>query len=125
MTYKINLVKDTLILNLSDNIDLSETGQIKKDIQEKSTEDFTSLVIEGDKISYIDSSAVALLLFLKRFCEARGSTFQIEKLAEIAHKIINLAGLGSLLTSKQGSSQTKNSTKNDIDDSLDDLFSKS
>jgi len=125
MAYKINLDKDTLILSLSENVDLSETGQIKKDIQEKSTEDFNKLVIEGEKISYIDSSAVALLLFLKRFCEEKGATFQIEKLAEIAHKVINLAGLGSLLTSKQGASQTKNSTKNNIDDSLDDLFSKS
>jgi anti-anti-sigma factor len=123
MAYKIHLTKDTLILNLNDNVDLSETGQIKKDIQEKSSENFTKLIIEGEKISYIDSSAVALLLFLKRFCEERGAAFQIEKLAEIAHKVINLAGLGSLLNSKQVPSQTKNTAKNNIDDSLDDLFS--
>jgi anti-anti-sigma factor len=123
MTYKINLNKDTLALNLSGNVDLSETGQIKQDIQEKSSENFTKLIIEGEKISYIDSSAVALLLFLKRFCEERGATFKIIKLAEIAHKVINLAGLASLLTSKQVASQTKNSIKNNIDDSLDDLFS--
>jgi len=123
MTYKIHLTNDTLTLNLSGNVDLSESGQIKHDIQEKSSENFTKLIIEGEKISYIDSSAVALLLFLKRFCEERGAIFQIEKLAEIAHKVINLAGLGSLLIIKQESSQTKDSIKNNIDDSFDDLFS--
>jgi len=123
MAYKINLNNDTLTLNLSGNVDLSETGQIKQDIQEKSSENFTKLIIKGENISYIDSSAVALLLFLKRFCEESGAIFQIEKLAEIAHRVINLAGLGSLLTLKQAPSQTKNTTKNNIDDSLDDLFS--
>ena len=51
MAYKINLDKDSLILNLSSNVDLSETGQIKQDIQEKSSENFTKLIIEGEKLS--------------------------------------------------------------------------
>jgi len=121
MAYKINLDNNALILNLSGNVDLSETGQIKQDIQKKSSENFTKLIIEGEKISYIDSSAVALLLFLKRFCEERGAIFQIEKLAEIAHKVINLAGLTNILTSKKISDGKEFNLKN-IDSSIDSLF---
>ena len=121
MAYKINLNNDTLTLNLSGNVDLSETGQIKQDIQEKSSENFTKLIIKGENISYIDSSAVALLLFLKRFCEESGAIFQIEKLAEIAHKVINLAGLTNILTSKKISDGKEFNLKH-IDSSIDSLF---
>ena len=90
----------------------------------KTDENFSKIIVFGDKVTYIDSSAVALLLFLKKFCQERGSQFEIDSLSDIANKVIDLAGLSTILVTKKGS--TKNKTKpseSNIDKSLDDLFS--
>jgi len=125
MAYQIKLDDNQLTLVLKGTVDLSETSEIKEAIKSEPKAEFKKLAIEGSEIEYIDSSAVALLLFSKKIAEENGLTFEILSLSDSANKVINLAGLSSVLRTKE--SKTTQNTKpesasDDLDISLDNLF---
>jgi len=124
MAYQIKLDDNQLTLVLKGTVDLSETSEIKEAIKSEPKAEFKKLAIEGSEIEYIDSSAVALLLFSKKIAEENGLTFEILSLSDSANKVINLAGLSSVLKTKESSNQNKKpmSASDDLDISLDNLF---
>jgi anti-anti-sigma factor len=125
MAYQIKLDGNQLTLVLKGTVDLSETSEIKEAIKSEPKAEFKKLAIEGSEIEYIDSSAVALLLFSKKIAEENGLTFEILSLSDSANKVINLAGLTGVLKTKDSktSQNTKpKSTPDDLDISLDNLF---
>ena len=124
MAYQIKLDDNQLTLVLKGAVDLSETSEIKEAIKSEPKAEFKKLAIEGSEIDYIDSSAVALLLFSKKIAEENGLTFEILSLSDSANKVINLAGLSSVLKTKESSNQNNKpmSASDDLDISLDNLF---
>ena len=124
MAYQIKLDDNQLTLVLKGTVDLSETSEIKEAIKTEPKAEFKKLAIEGSEIEYIDSSAVALLLFSKKIAEENGLTFEILSLSDSANKVINLAGLSSVLKTKESSNQNNKpmSASDDLDISLDNLF---
>lgn len=98
MTYKL-LVNDTsLILKLSDTVDLSETTEIKDAIKSEPKAGFNDFIIEAAEIKYMDSSAVAVLIFAKRIAEEGQMKFTISSISAEGEKIIKLAGLSTVFT---------------------------
>ena len=125
MAYQIKLDDNQLTLVLKGTVDLSETSEIKEAIKSEPKAEFKKLAIEGSEIEYIDSSAVALLLFCKKIAEENGLTFEILSLSDSANKVINLAGLSSVLRTKESKSSQNvktESASDDLDISLDNLF---
>ena len=124
MAYQIKLDDSQLTLLLKGTVDLSETSEIKEAIKSEPKAEFKKLAIEGSEIEYIDSSAVALLLFCKKIAEENGLTFEILSLSDSANKVINLAGLSSVLKTKESNNQKNKpmSASDDLDISLDNLF---
>ena len=125
MAYQIKLDDSQLTLVLKGTVDLSETSEIKEAIKSEPKAEFKKLAIEGSEIEYIDSSAVALLLFSKKIAEENGLTFEILSLSDSANKVINLAGLSSVLRTKESKSSQNvktESASDDLDISLDNLF---
>jgi len=124
MAYQIKLDDNQLTLVLKGTVDLSETSEIKEAIKSEPKAEFKKLAIEGSELEYIDSSAVALLLFSKKIAEENGLTFEILSLSDSANKVINLAGLSSVLKTKESSNQNNKpmSASDDLDISLDNLF---
>jgi len=124
MAYQIKLDDSQLTLLLKGTVDLSETSEIKEAIKSEPKAEFKKLAIEGSELEYIDSSAVALLLFSKKIAEENGLTFEILSLSDSANKVINLAGLSSVLKTKDSNNKnTKSeSASDDLDISLDNLF---
>jgi anti-anti-sigma factor len=125
MAYQIKLDDSQLTLVLKGTVDLSETSEIKEAIKSEPKAEFKKLAIEGSEIEYIDSSAVALLLFSKKIAEENGLTFEILSLSDSANKVINLAGLSSVLRTKESKSIQNvktESASDDLDISLDNLF---
>ena len=100
MAYQIKLDDNQLTLVLKGTVDLSETSEIKDALNSEPKADFKKLLIEGSELEYIDSSAVALLLFSKKIAEENGMSFEILSLSESANKVINLAGLSGVLKTK-------------------------
>ena len=124
MAYQIKLDDNQLTLVLKGTVDLSETSEIKEAVKNEPKAEFKKLAIEGSELDYIDSSAVALLLFSKKIAEENGLTFEILSLSDSANKVINLAGLSSVLKTKESNIQNNKpmSASDDLDISLDNLF---
>jgi anti-sigma B factor antagonist len=100
MSYKITPINDQLYLYLEGAIDLSQTAEIKEAIQNEPKSGFKKFVVDGSKIEYIDSSGVALLIYLKRAIPESGMLLEFESFSENAMKVISLAGLTSILKPK-------------------------
>ena len=129
MAFTILVKDDKITLKLSGNVDLSETNDIKLAIAEEPKAGFKHLVINGEALEYIDSSGVALMLFTKKLAADQNLIFEVEALSENAQKVINLAGLASILkiknVPKMDAEATPKSTKVEdlsLDFALDDLF---
>ena len=68
--YKIQMDGDDATLILSGDVDLQTTAELKSDISE--LQGINSLDIKADKVSYIDSSGVAVLLMTRQHCLTSG-----------------------------------------------------
>ncbi len=129
MAFNILVKDDKITLKLSGNVDLSETNDIKLAIAEEPKAGFKHLVINGEALEYIDSSGVALMLFTKKLAADQNLIFEVEALSENAQKVINLAGLASILKIKNvpkmdAEASPKSAKVEDLslDFALDDLF---
>jgi len=129
MAFTILVKDDKITLKLSGNVDLSETNDIKLAIAEEPKAGFKHLVINGEALEYIDSSGVALMLFTKKLAADQNLIFEVEALSENAQKVINLAGLASILKIKNvpkmdAEAIPKSAKVEDLslDFALDDLF---
>ena len=129
MAFTILVKDDKITLKLSGNVDLSETNDIKLAIAEEPKAGFKHLVINGEALEYIDSSGVALMLFTKKLAADQNLIFEVEALSDNAQKVINLAGLASILkiknVPKMDAEVTPKSAKVEdlsLDFALDDLF---
>jgi len=121
MSYKIKPVNDQLYLYLEGTIDLSETPEIKEAIQNEPKSGFKKFLVDGSKIEYIDSSGVALLIYLKRAIPEAGMLLEFESLSENAMKVVSLAGLTSIIKPKNSSVSEKKSFDTKMIDKNDDL----
>jgi len=129
MAFNILVKDDKITLKLSGNVDLSETNDIKLAIAEEPKAGFKHLVINGEALEYIDSSGVALMLFTKKLAAEQNLIFEVEALSENAQKVINLAGLASILKIKnvpkidaEASPKSEKVEDLSLDFALDDLF---
>ena len=123
MSYKIKPVDDQLYLYLEGAIDLSETSEIKEAIQNEPKSGFKKFLVDGSKIEYIDSSGVALLIYLKRAIPESGMLLEFESLSESAMKVVSLAGLTSIIKPKNSPVSEKKLSKKEPEekDDLSDL----
>ena len=117
MAYDLETSNDAFILKLSGNVDLSETSDIKDIIRNEPKAGFKKLQVECEQTEYMDSSAVALLLFAKRIAEENHMIFEIKSISSAAKKIIELAGLAQVfsLPSVEGNSNDSE-TAADLED---------
>jgi anti-sigma B factor antagonist len=98
MAYDLQTAGDAFTLTLSGTVDLSETSNVKDLLKNEPKAGFKRLVIECGDTEYMDSSAVALLLFAKRVAEENQMVFEIASISSSAKKIIEMAGLGAVFT---------------------------
>ena len=98
MAYDLQTNGESFILSLSGTVDLSETTSIKDLIKNEPKAGFKKLIIESGETEYMDSSAVALLLFAKRVAEENQMVFTIKSISASAKKIIDMAGLAAVFS---------------------------
>ncbi|MDP4836905.1 MAG: STAS domain-containing protein [Burkholderiales bacterium] len=122
MAYNLSVNKNTLTLQLTDTVDMSQTNQIKEGLTNEPKSGMDKLVVDGSKIEYLDSSAVALLIFAKRLAADHGMSCEFSA-SEEAFKVIQMAGLQSVLDVKKASDQssTAETASDGHDLNLDDL----
>jgi anti-sigma B factor antagonist len=98
MAFDLIFKDNTFILTLTGSVDLSETSIIKESLVNEPKAGFKKLSIIAESVEYIDSSAVALLLFAKRIAEENQMLFEINSISDAATKVIQLAGLDKVFT---------------------------
>jgi anti-sigma B factor antagonist len=98
MAFDLIFKDNTFILTLTGSVDLSETSIIKESLVNEPKAGFKKLSIIAESVDYIDSSAVALLLFAKRIAEENQMLFEINSISDAATKVIQLAGLDKVFT---------------------------
>lgn len=98
MAYDLQTAGDAFTLTLSGTVDLTETSNVKDLLKNEPKAGFKRLVIECGETEYMDSSAVALLLFAKRVAEESQMIFEIASISSSAKKIIEMAGLGAVFS---------------------------
>jgi anti-sigma B factor antagonist len=98
MAFDLIFRGNTFILTLTGSVDLSETSIIKESLVNEPKAGFKKLSIIAESVDYIDSSAVALLLFAKRIAEENQMLFEINSISDAATKVIQLAGLDKVFT---------------------------
>lgn len=120
MSYKLSLNNNTLTLTLSGAVDLSQTSDIKTALNDEPKSGITKLVIDGSQIEYLDSSAVALIIFSKRVAEDHGMACELKPFSEEAFKVISMAGLAEVLKARSVKpTPSNNDTEDDLDLDLD------
>ena len=98
MAYDLQTAGDAFTLTLSGTVDLTETSNVKDLLKNEPKAGFKRLVIKCGETEYMDSSAVALLLFAKRIAEESQMIFEIASISSSAKKIIEMAGLGAVFS---------------------------
>tara|TARA_B110000977_G_C10841701_1_gene402274 strand:- start:35 stop:463 length:429 start_codon:yes stop_codon:yes gene_type:complete len=127
MSYQIQLDtnKSALMLQLYKTVDLSETSEIKEALMLEPKSGIDKLIVDGGLIEYLDSSAVALLLFAKRVAADNNMECEFLPFSDEAFKVIDMAGLKSTLNAMklEGADSTKSDSDEteDLDFNLDDL----
>ena len=123
MAYQIINKNSAITIQLKGQVDLSETSEIKEVIHHEPKSGYERLVIDAEEVEYIDSSGIALLLFIKKLAQDQGLIFEISKISENVHKVIKLAGLEGILKSKDIGRTSIASNATSLEDvKLDNLF---
>ena len=111
MAFDLIFKDNAFILTLTGSVDLSETSTIKESLVNEPKAGFKKLSIVAESVDYIDSSAVALLLFAKRIAEENQMLFEITSISDAATKVIQLAGLDKVFTLPVNSSNQSEPTQ--------------
>ncbi len=96
MAFELIAEGTSLVLKLSETVDLSETSEIKDAIKNEPKAGFKVLAMDASEVEYMDSSAVALMIFSKRIAQENQMLFEITAISKASRKIIVLAGLGKV-----------------------------
>ena len=125
-----NIIKDEGLFTLvmTGSVDINETDLIRSKINDQVTDDMP-IIINASDVTYIDSSGVALLLYLKKISENKGVSFNIATASEAVQKVIKLAMLENLLpidsvtTSEEGAAAVSMASfDDDLSESFSDIF---
>jgi len=123
----LSIIKDSglFTLMMTGSVDINETDLMRTKIAEEATED-TPVEVNASEVTYIDSSGVALLLYVKKLAENKGVTFKITMASEAVQKVIKLAMLESLLPIDEvigGQGEADSVSEVSFDDDLSESFS--
>lgn len=98
MPYEIEANEQKILLSLSGEIDLQLTPQIKMVASETMSQHphATQFCIDAPNVSYIDSSGIAVLVFLRRQSEQNNMSFRWYGISHAVRTVICLSGLSHL-----------------------------
>jgi anti-sigma B factor antagonist len=104
MSFDVKLSGRILQVRLQDSIDLSVTAALKENFEQLMSSDVHEVQIDAGALTYIDSSGVASLLFLRKLATRFNAKFVMLAVSDAAARVIQLANLDALLGVKAPSS---------------------
>jgi anti-anti-sigma factor len=111
MPFDVKLSNRILNVHLHGEIDLSVTALLKDDVEQLMSSDVKEVQVDAGGVTYIDSSGVASLLFVRKLATRHGAPFNISALSDAASRVIHLANLGVLLRTQNFDKKSAPSTE--------------
>ena len=93
--YKIQIDGEDSKLILTGDVDLQTTAELKSEISE--LQGVSTLDIIAEKVSYIDSSGVAVLLMTRQHCMSNGIELSVSIVSQPVFRVLQIAKLDKLL----------------------------
>ena len=98
MQMRLETVGTTLVAKLDGEIDQSNAAEIREKIdREISLHNMKNLVLDFDKVTFMDSSGIGMLIGRVKLIKARGGKILIIRTQPQVDKIIELAGLKKIM----------------------------
>ncbi len=98
MEMRLETVGTTLVVKLDGEIDQSNATEIREKIdREISIHNMKNLVLDFDKVTFMDSSGIGMLIGRVKLIKARGGKILIIRTQPQVDKIIELAGLKKIM----------------------------
>ncbi len=98
MKVKTERLGSTLVVKLDGELDQSCAADLREKIdREISLHGINNLVMDFDKVSFMDSSGIGMLIGRYKLIKARGGKMLVIRVSEQVDKIVNLSGLKSLM----------------------------
>jgi anti-anti-sigma factor len=97
MSFDVKLIGRVLHVSLQDAIDLSVTPTLKEHFAQLMSSDVNEVRVDAGGLTYIDSSGVASLLFLRKLATRFNSNFLMLTISDAAARVIQLANLDAVL----------------------------
>jgi stage II sporulation protein AA (anti-sigma F factor antagonist) len=95
---RLETVGTTLVAKLDGEIDQSNATEIREKIdREISLNNMKNLVLDFDKVTFMDSSGIGMLIGRVKLIKARGGKILIIRTQPQVDKIIELAGLKKIM----------------------------
>ena len=102
-----------LRVTMEGSVDLSISPSLKTDVEQLISSDTLAVHLLASDVTYIDSSGVASLLFIKKLCQRFGCKFVFESISTQVIRVIELANLGIVLGLSSGPSYKVQATNID------------
>lgn len=98
MKVRTEKLGSTLVVKLDGELDQSCAADLREKIdREISLHGINNLVMDFDKVSFMDSSGIGMLIGRYKLIKARGGKMLVIRVSEQVDKIVNLSGLKSLM----------------------------
>lgn len=98
MKVRCERLGSTLVVKLDGELDQSCAADLREKIdREINLHGINNLVMDFDKVSFMDSSGIGMLIGRYKLIKARGGKMLVIRVSEQVDKIVNLSGLKSLM----------------------------
>jgi anti-sigma B factor antagonist len=89
------IVNDYVIINISGSLDIYTSTDFKTFILEKNQSAYSNIIINMEKLNYIDSSGIGMLIKIMNQIKESGGNFYIANMKEQLMKLFTVAGLSA------------------------------
>jgi anti-sigma B factor antagonist len=89
--------KDVMIFKLSGEINLYNEKQIKEELTNKLEEGISSVIVDMNKVEFVDSSGIGMLIYLNKYIKTKGKIFSIRAVPPDVLKILKLGMIDKII----------------------------
>jgi anti-anti-sigma factor len=86
-------IQGVIKITLNESFDLNTITDFKSSIELHLSNEVSKVLIDADKCSFIDSSGVAALIYVKKICKTLGASFEVNSASSVFIKVLKLANL--------------------------------
>ena len=89
---------DIQIIKISGEVDIYNCNNLKQMFMTKLEQGFKKFLFDMDELTYIDSSGIGILIFIKTTVNKNGGKMVVTGVKDSVHKIFELTKLSSFFT---------------------------